>query len=504
MMIAVALALVGAACLVAGLNWRHTFVLVVVVGLLQDPARKLVPGTPVWLVGLVGVVFAAGVLGAALRNVRLTPRAIAGWSQELRLPVIAFVVLLIAQSLHSVGRWGNAALPAIGLIFYVAPAVAIVFAYQFAIRFGTQGIARFLWTYVIFSLIFMVGILAESRGWGWPALGEVGPGQIIYSFGLNRKALSGFYRASETAAWHIAMVACCLFILLNGRRLSVFWTLVVAAVAFFLLYLGVVTGRRKMLVYVAMFGGSFLLLFAVFLRGKARPALLGVIALVVGYFALLGLGPDPGEAAVDRHDYTLASRDVQAAWTARALTVFADIPERFHLLAYKPVSWAVQGYGWMGAGLGVTAQGAQYFGGGAERFGGAAEGGLGKITMDLGVPGVALFFWLLLAIARSIWGRLAALSVSNRPYALLGFGFASILVANVATFAVATQVFGDVFVMIMNGTMIGFIFALPTLAHQDLMQRQAIVAVAAATAATVPTGGWQPQPALRDASAGSR
>jgi hypothetical protein len=253
-----------------------------------------------------------------------------------------------------------------------------------------------------------------------------------------------------------------------------------------------------------MFGGSFLLLFAVFLRGKARPALLGVIALVVGYFALLGLGPDPGEAAVDRHDYTLASRDVQAAWTARALTVFADIPERFHLLAYKPVSWAVQGYGWMGAGLGVTAQGAQYFGGGAERFGGAAEGGLGKITMDLGVPGVALFFWLLLAIARSIWGRLAALSVSSRPYALLGFGFASILVANVATFAVATQVFGDVFVMIMNGTMIGFIFALPTLAHQDLMQRQAIAAVAAATAATVPTGGWQPQPALRDASAGSR
>ena len=134
--------------------------------------------------------------------------------------------------------------------------------------------------------------------------------------------------------------------------------------------------------------GVYLALFAWFLRGKARLAVFGLVAAAVLFGALLGLGPDLGERSFDRIDQNLGQTDAQAAWVARGLTVFGDVPGRFELLAYRPVAAAVNAFGWFGAGLGTGAQGAQHFGGGARAFGGSSEGGLGKITMDLGVPGL--------------------------------------------------------------------------------------------------------------------
>lgn len=40
--------------------------------------------------------------------------------------------------------------------------------------------------------------------------------------------------------------------------------------------------------------------------------------------------------------------------------------------------------------------------GGAENSGGAGEGGLGKVTMDLGVPGLVIFAWLAVTVLRLI------------------------------------------------------------------------------------------------------
>ncbi|MFN3629340.1 MAG: hypothetical protein ACK4XK_04655 [Casimicrobiaceae bacterium] len=464
-------------------QWRNVYVLVVLVMLAQDPLRKLVPGQPVVFVGFVAVVFAAGWLGAWLNRVPLRPSVMAGWNRSLALPATLFLMVLAVQSIHSVARWENPMLPVLGGITYLAPLAAVVFAHQFAVRFGLNGIRRFFVLYVLLSIPWLLGIVAESSGQGWPILGEVGEGQIIYSFGLNKRAVAGFYRSAEVAAWHVGMVSCLLFMLINGRRLPVLKSLAVAAVVLFLLYVGTVTGRRKMLIYVAVFGVTYVILYANFLRGKARPAALAALAAVVGFGALLSLGPDPGELAFDlpssrfeQQDWTLGQRDERAAWQARALTVFADIPERFRLLAYRPVAWAVEAHGWFGAGLGAGAQGAQHFGGGAAHFGGAAEGGLGKITLDLGIPGLVIFLWLALAIARELWGRLRALSVTSRPHAMLAFGLAGILVANVATFAVATQVFGDLFVLILIGSCLGFLIALPTLAWQALWQSQSMTA----------------------------
>lgn len=465
-------------------DWRSTLLLCVAVALSQDIARKLSPAQPVYFVIFVGVIFMAGFLGAWKSGVKLSPGAIYGWKQQLKTPATLLVLLLVVQSMHTVARWDSVVLPAVGLIFYVAPVVAIVFAHQLAVRVGTQGIRKFLWFYVAASLVWFVSIWLESRGVVSPVLGEVGVGQMIYSFGLNRRAASGFFRSAEVAAWHVATVSCCLFILLNGRRLSFFKSLGVAAIVVFLVFIGFYTGRRKMLVYVVVFGGTYITLFAWFLRGKARYAAVAMLACVAMFGAALTLGPDAGERSFDATNDYLARRDVDAAWFERGMSVFADIPGRFELLAYKPIAWAVDGFGWFGAGLGSGAQGAQHFGGGAERFGGAGEGGLGKITMDLGLPGVALFLWVLAAVAQQIWRRLGALARASRSHATLAFGLAGILIANVASFAVATQIYGDVFVLLILGWSIGFLLALPAVAFNELR------------AASVPTSAMPTSPAV--------
>ena len=488
-MMTISLALLALACLTAVFNWRAGMIICVIVALLQDPARKLVPGQPVVFVIYVGVVFVAAWLGAWLNRVSLSPSAIYGWKQNLHTPAIVFVGLLIAQSIHSVARWGNPIPPAIGTIFYIAPVLAVVFAHQCAVRFGTAGIRRLLWVYVGLSLPWMMGIVAEASGVSWAALGEVGKGQIIYSFGLNQKAKSGFYRAAEVAAWHIGMVSCSLFILLNGKKLSAFKSIAVAIAVVFLLYVGVVTGRRKMLVYVMVFGSVYLALFAWFLRGKARLAVFGIVACVIGYLALLGVGPDPGESSFDKQDWTLASRDAGAAWQARAMTVFSDIPDRFQMMAYWPVEWAVREFGWMGGGLGAGAQGAQYFGGGMSKFGGAGEGGLGKITLDLGLPGIPIFFWILYAVCKQVWVRLDALARSSKPHATMAFGFMALMAANAATFAVATQVFGDIFVLLMLGWSLGFLLALPAVAYAETQGANRLVTQPAHAGAYPAFGG---------------
>ena len=50
--------------------------------------------------------------------------------------------------------------------------------------------------------------------------------------------------------------------------------------------------------------------------------------------------------------------------------------------------------------IGVGTQGTQYF---KKRVAGAAEGGLGKVTLELGVPGLFAITWLAISILRHLW-----------------------------------------------------------------------------------------------------
>jgi hypothetical protein len=464
------------------LDWRKGLVMCVVMGIAQDPLRKLAPGQPVFYVVLVGVIFGLAWVRAALLNVRLSPGVIQGWKRDLKLPFSIFVALVLAQAMHSFLLYRSFKLTGIGLLVWLAPIPAVVLAYQFAMRRALFGVRRWMQFYIAIALIALSGVYLEYAGFQSPLLGELGEGQVIYDVGTVLKANSGFFRASEIAAWHTAAIACFVFILSVGKRPTVLRIAGALAMIAVLVSLGILTGRRKMLVEITVFIFTYLFLVAWLQRGMARLAVVALALGAVGYIGIVGfVAPDP----VQR---TYASGDADTkrieGYAARGQTVFADLPKRVNELGLQPIRWAIEIHGWLGAGLGTGSQGTADV---AQANGinrGVAEGGLGKVTMELGVPGLAIAAWLLVALARHLRGQLAIAARLSPQHARVAYGLVAFLVANVATFSVATQAYSDLFVLLILGWCLGFLLAMPVLAARGDQGKKRMPR--AGTASTIP------------------
>jgi hypothetical protein len=131
--------------------------------------------------------------------------------------------------------------------------------------------------------------------------------------------------------------------------------------------------------------------------------------------------------------------------------------------------WAYDYYGLLGAGLGMGTQGAQHFGGGEQA---AAEGGLGKITLELGIPGLFLMGWIAILVFQHLLWIMRAASRHSVKIGRLSFGLFSFLVANVAGFSVATQAYADLFILLILSWALGFLFAVPVLVEREVRARE--------------------------------
>jgi hypothetical protein len=133
--------------------------------------------------------------------------------------------------------------------------------------------------------------------------------------------------------------------------------------------------------------------------------------------------------------------------------------------------WAYDSFGLFGAGLGAGTQGTQHFGGGGA-LAGAAEGGLGKITLELGVPGLFVIGWIAIWIFRYLWQIMRFASRHSQRMGRISFGLVSFLVANAAGFSVATQAYGDLFVLLTLSWITSFLLAIPILVEREVHARQ--------------------------------
>lgn len=194
----------------------------------------------------------------------------------------------------------------------------------------------------------------------------------------------------------------------------------------------------------------------VFKRGAIRFALASIIAGLVVY----------GTAFTTLHDDEArgVSSAKEEAYLARSTTVFGDMAERFDMLGVAPVFDAYDQQGIVGAGVGFGSQGAGQFGAAVQ---GAAEGGLGKIMLELGLPGLLLCGWMAIAFGRHLWWGCRVVAGVSPQLSYLTFGCIALLVANAATFAVAVQVYGDMLVLILLGMFLGFALATPVLAERE-------------------------------------
>lgn len=461
-----AFALVVPAAAVALADWRKGLFAMLVVAFLQDPARKLAFDKPVYFTILAGVVFAVAYARAQTRRV-FVPAQIPGWNQYLRLPATLLVLVLAAQAVNSIVRYGNPMIAGISALSYLAPLPAMLAGYWFAVDEGRDGVRRWIGAYLAGALVMLPGILLEYLGFEWPVLGDVGEGIQIFTEDAVLTAHAGFFRASEMAAWHTATVVCFVLLLASLRTLSARQAVAAAATVIVLLTIGVLTGRRKIIVEILIFVSVFVALFLRFRKGGVKLAVAVFAGGLVSYAALAWwLGESSADAVA--HEAARYQR-----YAERSATVGAEVADRVLGLGVDSVQWAVEGFGWLGGGLGIASQGAQHFGGGAEVYGGAGEAGLGKITAELGVPGLLVALWFAVATVR--YGRTVLVYVSQRSteVARLAYGLAAFLVANLAVFFVATQVFGDLFVLLVLGLVSGFFVATPVLADREHARRAA-------------------------------
>ncbi len=288
---------------------------------------------------------------------------------------------------------GNPVLAGLGLLSYLSPLVALFLGQRFART--ARDVGRWQKVYLFGALAVGASILLSFLGFSSALFESIGE-TTVYGHGGRVEMVSGLLRSSETAAWHAATAACLVVIWSVARRKTrAFWF--GAATTLGLLLAVVLTGRRKTLGEVLLFLVVFGLLLA---RTRVGASRLFRIAAGLAFGAALAV-------------VILTSGSGTGAWNPyleRSYSVIEDAPDRLQSMALANLVWVVERNGFLGRGAGTGAQGAQYFGGGVDLVGWSAEGGLGRITAELGVPGLLVALWLSLAIARRLWRVARALS----------------------------------------------------------------------------------------------
>jgi len=449
MMLLFALILI-AACITAFFSEKHALTAVLFIGFIQDPFRKIVAGEPIIFIVTVALVF--GMLTLKQINQIGFSRAsqpFVAWVEYLRQPLALFIVILILQYAHSLFRWGSVVVSTIGLASYVAPFIAIVVGY-FSVS-NLDQVRRFMKIYSVVGVFLAISVTLSFIGIELSIFKEVGVGLKIYDQGTILRSYSGFMRTGEIAAWHIATTACFAIVLYSTSKRKWPIILVILLVMFLMLTI-TFTGRRKMLMLVSLFAMLYLFGFFYFRKtlsvGKVFVSL-GIIA--VAWVSAQALIPES-------YNY-----DVQN-YLSRGTSVYSDATQRFIDLGLKPIQWAYNRVGLFGGGLGIASQGAHLFQS-SSIAGGSGEGGLGKVMVELGLPGLLVIMWLIFAIARYVVNclKLASQSFVQPQLMVCVLGFAVLILVNIVTFSVASQLYGDMFILIILGLVSGFVFSLPNL-----------------------------------------
>jgi hypothetical protein len=432
-------AFVGMACMVALTDWRRAWLLAVVVGVLQDPARKLTAGMPVFMTfSIVAVYFM--ILFATQQRLQAAAR---DFTRRFSQVWVAFGVLLLFLVLAAVNGMVTFGLaqwkaPLLSFFTYMAPLPAILLGYLYVDR--EERLYRFMMFYAILTSVALIGSPLEYYRVDLPVLGmvrQVGD-YIRFLPGIELRMISGFYRAPDIMGWHAAMLtAIAIGMITRAEMKRTAWPWMFAAGWGF--YNCMISGRRKAVYMVLVFTAAFL--WRYFRRLKpAQLAAFAMCALAI-FFVVHRM-----------------SKDEQAsAYTRGAIATEEEVEQRLEGGLFATIDQA----GIMGAGLGTATQGVQHLLTGNETVS-WQEGGLGKLAIELGVPGLigaAFFgFTVLLALYR-ISGIPDHWSTSQVMRATL-FG---LVIANVGNFMASAQAYSDPVLTILTCFFLGSLFATVTL-----------------------------------------
>jgi len=434
-------------------DWRRGLLAVILIGVLQDVLRKLTPGVPTYFI-LWSMTLYLFIAGLAFLNRMLPPfRTLYMHDEKARNAWNFFLLLIVLQLLNAFVRWGSPATIIFGAIFYLGPVLSILVGFAFA-----KHPAR-IRQYLVFYLIILIPTcltvyLSPDFQDGWPVLRDVGSfigsGLKIYDVGAILESYSGILRVGEVSAWHAATACMFLIVLVMTHRSTSNW-LVSIVLAALLIGVIILTGRRKMLMTLSIFIFAQWALLARYQKGVGKLSVLIILFGTLSSFSFTLLEPSSEESL----------------YLQRSSTVYGESTERFGLALDLMRSAFNQSSG-IGLGAGAADVGGRYAGvRQSSGITGAAESGLGKVMIELGLLGILSLAWLLIVIARSLLRNLRVLIKLDKNLFFYQVSFLSFLFANAVTFCVATQVYGDYFILTIIGTVAGFAVRINSVASRN-------------------------------------
>lgn len=435
------MALLALACAIALVDWRRGWLLAVFIGILQDPVRKLVPGTPVYL-SLSMVAVYAVVLFAAQRSLAAGVADFSRRYPHVREAVKFLILALILAFCRGLVTFGLGAwqAPALSLFTYLLPLPAILFGYVYLDR--VERLERFLKVYAAIASVAMIGGVLEFFRVPWKTVGTVALNQdwIRHLPGIQVRILAGFFRGPDIMAWHAGMLTIVGVIFVVRRRLpvSLFW----AAIAGWGFINCMISGRRKMVYMVAIF--TLLFVAKQFRRFKASQVTAVVVTLLLFSTVVYQISTSGDESSA----YAKASRTTREELAQRFEGGFVE---------------TFRQYGILGGGLGLATQGAYHLlpQKSGQTFG-WQEGGAGKIAVELGLIGVVAIL-LVGYSAGSTMYRIGIRGAASTKYEIERVALFSVVTANVASFLASAQPYTDPSLALITAFFVGALFAIPRL-----------------------------------------
>ncbi|HVR40519.1 MAG TPA: hypothetical protein VMU84_15595 [Thermoanaerobaculia bacterium] len=443
-------AFVAFALAVALVDWRRGWLLAILVGVLQDPARKLTPNTPVVMSFTIVLIFFT-ILFVQHMRLQNEARDLSRRFPNLTVTFAIFLFFLVLAAINGMFTFGfsNWKVPAISLFIYVVPLTSVLLGYAWVRT--EDDIHNFFRFYSIVTAIALIGTPLEYLRVKWAALGTVAiPEDYIRHLpGLQIRLLSGFYRAPDIMGWHAAtLAAICLAMGIKAGVLRRAWPWMLGAGWGFFNCL--ISGRRKAVYYVAVFALTFL--WRYFRKLTAAQVIALALTMVTLGFVARELSKNETSSVYTRG--TVTSKD----------EIFVRLEGGFRE--------TIQQFGLMGAGLGYATQGVRHFLG-TQSDVGWQEGGLGKLTVELGVPGLAAGVLLMIVLLRLLLRVSAVPDIESSSQITRATLFA-LLAANVVNFMVAAQAYSDPVLTLTTAFFVGALLATTTLDERVQVPQQAV------------------------------
>jgi hypothetical protein len=443
------LGLVFACSIRAFIGWRTGIISMIVIAAVQDPLRKLVPGTPSLLVLATAPVFLAMVASSMVS----TRRWLGDFARAYPIVtnwLLAFGLLCLPAATISLtygaGSW---MLTLFGVFSYSLIFLAIIAGFHYAR--SLVDVRRVLAIYCVVHGVMLSGGILEYMHWfpGWRILGDEALGYkwIRWEPGYIVEFISGFYRSGDVMGWHAAAVSTLSVVLgMTGPKSKRRYWLLLSTVAIFALLL---CGRRKMVYMLPTFGLALGWVYVQAGRSSKVWAIVGLLALPA------------------------ASVWVVADWLGEENTSIRYYKETsdqtldsFQLHGFRSLYDTYDQKGFFGAGLGTATPGSHNLN--VERPSTWQESGSSRVLVELGVPGALGFLAVMVSILLAMWKLTRRLLRARLTQGQYMTGLLAFFLANVGSLTVSAQILADPFIAAFLGFLVGLAmsFARPALYPQ--------------------------------------